>query len=290
MLKRLLIAVIIGLGLFLALFLIIPRNTITWSNDMTESVLDHPQLIRTLFHPRVEYDGFLTSPHVQPISIRVEPDVLVGGRLYPAEPTAPFILYYHGNGEIAADYDDLARFYTQQNITLLVVDYRGYGTSQGTPTGTTLLSDALAVYQQLPTILAEHNLTPSKIYVMGRSLGSVPALEIAHQAGDELAGLIIESGFVDTFALLETLGISVTGATEAQNGFGNGRKIGTVTIPTLIIHGTADVLIPATEGELLYNLSGSADKRLVLIPQAGHNDLMMVGLQQYFGAIGIFIQ
>jgi alpha-beta hydrolase superfamily lysophospholipase len=76
--------------------------------------------------------------------VEVEPGIVLGGRLYPAAPDSPAILFFHGNGEIAEDYDDIAPLYIQMGITLLVMDYRGYGTSG--LTASHLLSDAVAVF------------------------------------------------------------------------------------------------------------------------------------------------
>jgi len=57
----------------------------------------------------------------------------------------------------------------------------------------------------------------------------------------------------------------------------------------LIIHGQADVLIPASDGRELYHCCAAPGKRWVLIPGAGHNDLMMVGMSQYSEAIRTFV-
>jgi hypothetical protein len=223
------------------------------------------------------------------VALEVEPGVLLGGRLYPAEPEAPVLLFFHGNGEIAADYDDIAPLYQRLGLNLLVMDYRGYGASSGRPTVFNLLADAVTIFASLTDLLAGYGLSPARLYVMGRSLGSAPAIEIARQAGEQLAGLIVESGFADTLALLARLGLRVSGLTEAQAGVGNAAKLSQVTIPTLIIHGADDFLIPAADGEELYRCCAAADKRLVLIPGAGHNDLMLVGMQAYFQAIREFV-
>ena len=217
--------------------------------------------------------------------MQVEPGVALGGRLYPANPESPALLYFHGNGEIAGDYDDVAALYIRQGITLLVTDYRGYGTSGGTPASTHLLADAVVLFDSLPGTLEDHGLAPSWLYVMGRSLGSAAAIEVARHAGDRLAGLIVESGFADTFALLRRLGLPVQGAGEARDGFGNAAKLSCVKTPTLIIHGQDDLLIPAVDGQELYRRCGAPDKRLVLIPGAGHNDLLLFGMRAYFEAI-----
>ncbi len=255
---------------------------------MTISILDHPELLQIIFHPRQEHDAFY-SPTAFSVLVEVEAGIFLGGRLHPAEETSAAILFFHGNGEIATDYDDLAPFYTELGLTFLVMDYRGYGKSNGMPTGSNLLTDAVKVFEATKAMFENYGLKPSKLYVMGRSLGSVSAIEIAVHAKNALNGLIIESGFADTFALMETLGLSINGVDEAVDGFGNGMKMKQIVMPTLIIHGQADSLIPPSEGEQLYRQSAAKDKQLVLIPRGGHNDLLMVGLRQYFEAIEKFV-
>jgi alpha-beta hydrolase superfamily lysophospholipase len=257
---------------------------------MTRSMLDQPQISQVLFHPRPEPGSGSAIPGVRPISLEVEPGISLGGWLYPAAANAPVVLFFHGNGEIAADYDFIAPAYTELGLSLLVMDYRGYGTSDGQPTATHLLADAVTVFNALEDLWQIQQLSPDRLYVMGRSLGSAAAIEVAVHAGVQLAGLIIESGFADTSALLARLGAPVSGLNESQTGFGNTAKMARVTRPTLIVHGQNDSLIPASEGETLYRRSGAADKRLVLIPGAGHNDLLLAGYTRYFEAIAAFIK
>jgi pimeloyl-ACP methyl ester carboxylesterase len=253
---------------------------------MTNKLIDHPAVVRVLYYPRPG-GGF--SLAAKPVLIEVEPGVSIGGYLHPAGKDAPAILFFHGNGEIADDYGDIAQAYTRLGLTFLVVDYRGYGQSGGRPSGSNQLSDAVAIFEALDGVFMPHALQPDRIYVMGRSLGSASAIEVAAHAGDRLAGLILESGFADTLALIELLGGPVVAGDDAQIGFGNAAKMWRISIPTLIIHGEWDNLIPASEGRTLYEQGAAHDKRLVLIPRAGHNDLMIVGLPRYFAAIAEFI-
>jgi len=60
------------------------------------SILDHPQVLQVLFHPRPDYP--VQAAGVLPVAVEVESGVSVGGCLYPCHPTAPVILYFHGNG------------------------------------------------------------------------------------------------------------------------------------------------------------------------------------------------
>jgi pimeloyl-ACP methyl ester carboxylesterase len=197
------------------------------------------------------------------------------------------ILYFHGNGEIASDYDGIAPLYNQLGITLFVVDYRGYGASDGIPTATALLADARTCFERARETAKEAaGVEADALYVMGRSLGSAAALEIARTAPAGLDGLIIESGFAYTFPLIERIGfLQIVDALEYRDGFGNLEKIAEIRLPTLIIHGERDWIIPIGDAEALYEASAASDKRLVRIASAGHNDLMLVGRRPYFEAI-----
>jgi pimeloyl-ACP methyl ester carboxylesterase len=249
--------------------------------------LDQPEVTRVLFHPRHDPPNRPVPLRVRTVRIPVDEGINVGGRLHRAKPAGPTILFFHGNGEIASDYDGISPLYTGLGINLFVVDYRGYGSSDGRPTASRLLADAVTTYERTGSILAENELKTSPMFVMGRSLGSAAAIEIAQHASDEIGGLIIESGFAYTLPLLQTLGLrwDLDRTDEARDGFGNLDKIAEVRVPTLIIHGQDDWLIPVENAHALHERSGADDKRLLTVPGAGHNDLMFVGQTAYFEAL-----
>lgn len=264
--------------------------TPTRVDDMTYRtypILDRSSVLQVLFHPR--RDTSYPPNGVYSVTVEVEPGVTVGGRLYPTAAENPAILYFHGNGETAADYDGWAEYYTQLGITLLVMDYRGYGISKGIPTASNLLTDAMSVFNAVGSIFESHGLSPKQLYVMGRSLGSAAAIEVALHAKERLAGLIIESGFAQTFPLLARLGVVVPDADEERDGVGNARKISQIATRTLIIHGQKDMVIPVAQALILHRCCAAPDKQLVLIPYAGHNDLMIFGRSLYFAAIYTFL-
>ncbi|MFZ5571204.1 MAG: alpha/beta hydrolase [Thermodesulfobacteriota bacterium] len=111
------------------------------------SQLDHSEILRFLFHPRKEEGRQTPPPNSVDIRIPVDEGIAVGGRLHPAQKQSPTILFFHGNGEIAADYDELAPLYTSMGVNFLPVDYRGYGRSGGLPTVTAMMRDSLAIVQ-----------------------------------------------------------------------------------------------------------------------------------------------
>ena len=127
------------------------------------------------------------------------------------------------------------------------------------------------------------------LWVMGRSLGSLSAIELASRRQDEIRGLIIESGFANVLRIMIHLGLPVYDVDFETIDKESLEVLRTISLPTLIIHGEEDRLVPLKEAETIYNHIGAKDKRLVVIPGADHNDIMFVGLKEYFKALREFV-
>ena len=202
-----------------------------------------------------------------------------------AEKSAANILFFHGNGEIVADYDALGPVYNQINANFIAVDYRGYGRSNGKPTVTAMMRDCHVIFEFVQNWLKQNQFA-GPIILMGRSLGSASVLELAATCGDSVDGLIVESGFAYAAPLLRLMGIDLEAlGFKEESGFGNIDKIKTYHKPTLIIHAEFDHIIPFSDGEALYNVSPSPDKAFLKIPGANHNDIFMRGPQEYLAAV-----
>lgn len=219
--------------------------------------------------------------------VPVADGAVVGARYYLASREFPTILYFHGNGEVAGDHDEIAPLYHDVGLNLFVAEFRGYGKSTGTPTVASLILDARPIAARFRDIVAEHGANQVS-YLMGRSLGSQPALELASAHGDLFQGLILESpaakltrlfGRMPPGAVSEERRRELTAAHEA--------KISRVRLPTLILHGERDDLIPLADAEHIQQLISGSE--LVVIRGAGHNDILFRGLHDYFGAIRRFV-
>ncbi|MCD6271949.1 MAG: alpha/beta hydrolase, partial [Deltaproteobacteria bacterium] len=162
-------------------------------SDIDYTYFDRPEILSRLFYPREE---IITSKsdQAEDLLIPIEDGFLIGARFHHADKEAPVILYFHGNGEIVSDYDDLGPLYLDRGINFLPVDYRGYGLSTGMPTVTGMMRDAHIIFEFVENWLKENSFT-GPLIIMGRSLGSASALEIAANYEDLIDGLIIESGF-----------------------------------------------------------------------------------------------
>ncbi len=249
------------------------------------SGLDRPDVLMGLFHPRTEWGSPRRSPSAEDMLIQVEKDVVVGARFHLTGKDAPNILFFHGNGEIVADYDDIGLIYLKMGINFLPVDYRGYGRSSGKPTITAMMRDSHVIFDYVQDWLKERA-HAGPFIVMGRSLGSASALELSAHYGDQIAGLIIESGFAYARPLLQLLGINMEAfGIKEEEGFRNIDKISTFDKPTLIIHAEKDHLIPFSEGQALYDACPARDKRLLKIPGANHNDIFPRGMGEYMEAV-----
>jgi pimeloyl-ACP methyl ester carboxylesterase len=116
-------------------------------------------------------------------------------------------------------------------------------------------------------------------------------LELAFHHQDEIRGLIIESGAANNFRRLWlSLGITGKKAAEKESLFLNKVKIRQVRKPTLIIHGEYDQIISVIEGQELYENSCSQDKKILIIPGADHNDIMVIAADLYFDTIEKFVK
>ena len=249
---------------------------------------EEPLLAQYLLFPRRDFTP--PPPGAFDVLVKVEADqyVQVAARFYPGQEDWPWILYFHGNGEVAADYDYFCKMYHARRINLVVADYRGYGMSNGHPTFGLMAQDAHIVYRTVQDELSKRSYSPV-LCVMGRSLGSLSALELAAHHQEELKGLIIESGFASVTRLISQWGfpidMSLLSVLEQQCL----EMIKSITIPGLVIHGERDSLVFPGEGRLLYETLGSSRKQWLPIPNADHNDIMLVNPQLYFQGIEDFV-
>ena len=239
-----------------------------------------------LFHPRKSYQDM----DEKDIQINVGDSVRVGIRLHLINKSIPNILFFHGNGEIATEYDEIARVYNQKNINFIIADFRGYGFSTGVPDVENTQSDAHFVLDYVLKYLKEKNYY-GPLILMGRSLGSVSVLELAKRYPQDFLGLIIESGFADEGPLFTLIGTTPEQAGFIkEDGFLNGEKIKNYTGPLLVIHAKQDHIVPFIEGEILHDTCPSKNKKFLPIPNANHNNILVVDPKRYFEEVGNFIK
>ncbi|HIE17465.1 MAG TPA: alpha/beta hydrolase [Dehalococcoidia bacterium] len=253
------------------------------------SALDRPEILQFVFYPRRDFCARQSAANVIAGSIPVEETVSISYCLYFGDRKYPNILFFHGNGEIASDYEDIGHIYNQIGVNLFVADYRGYGWSDGEPTLAAMIKDAHHIFDGFKRVLKDMGLSGG-LFLMGRSLGSASVIELAYHYQAQLKGLILESGFVNVFNLLDYLGFpfQAMGIALPETPAGL-ERVHNIYIPTLVIHGEYDQIVPVSEGKALYENIGAKDKRLLIIPGVDHNTILLGGMQKYFEELRSFV-
>jgi alpha-beta hydrolase superfamily lysophospholipase len=251
--------------------------------------LDSPEILQFIFYPRQDFLEKSAVDNVIAGSIPVDETISVSYCFYVGKKNNPNILFFHGNGEVASDYEPIGSIYNQIGLNLFVADYRGYGSSGGKPTLSNMIKDAHPIFEGFKRVLKDGGFS-GNLFIMGRSLGSASAIELASHYQSQLTGLIIESGFTNVFNLLEYLGFPLKslGVVVPRTPYSL-KLIRKIYLPTLIIHGEYDQIVPVQEGKALYENIAAKDKRLIIIPGVDHNTIMSGGIQPYLQALHDFI-
>lgn len=200
---------------------------------------------------------------------------------------AKVLLYLHGNAiNIGANVAHAHRFH-QLGFSVLMIDYRGYGRSEGGfPTESQVYQDAATAWDYL---VYQRQIPPSQILIYGHSLGGAVAIDLALKHPDA-AGLIVESSFTSirkVVAYRNNFWMFPVDSILTQR-FDSIGKVSNLKIPVLFIHGTADVIVPAFMSQDLY-AAAPEPKKLVLVPGAAHNNVAEVAASVYLEAVRSFV-
>jgi len=225
-------------------------------------------------------------PDCEEIYVEVEENINVHCRLHPSAQARFSLIFFHGNGEVVSDYDDIVEAFAALGTEPIVCDYRGYGKSGGVPSLHNSLEDVGTIYKYL----RDNGKLLPKVCVMGRSLGSASAIELCSRYS-EISACIIESGYADPVPLVERRGLRIDQTTAEEDAlFNNSLKIKKVNCPLLIMHGEDDFLISPEEAKLNYRQAGSKEKTLKILEGVGHNDMMMAENGGYFSCMKRFFE
>lgn len=204
-----------------------------------------------------------------------------------AQPERGVVLYLHGNAiNIGANVGQAQRF-QQLGFSVLLIDYRGYGLSEGAfPSEEQVYEDAQAAWKYLTQ---ERQIAPERILLYGHSLGGAIAIDLAVQQ-PEAAGLIVQSSFTSIREMVNFSPVLRLFPVDLllHQRFDSLQKVPALQLPVLFIHGMADRQVPFEMSKRLYAATPNP-KQLYLVPYAGHNDVADVGGQAYQQAIQSFV-
>jgi abhydrolase domain-containing protein 17 len=210
------------------------------------------------------------------VFLETEKGETIAGRLWD-HPQAHFtILFSHGNGEDLGRLESFAEELRAAGFAVFAYDYPGYGLSTGRPGEASALRAVRAAWDFLTQ---ETGIPPERILLHGRSLGGGPSLLLAKET--EPAGIILESTFVSTFRVLTRIPLL------PWDIFDNLQCMKKVSAPILILHGEEDETVPVWHAERLA-AADAGSPTLLIIPEAGHNNLRQVAGPLYEKALREF--
>ena len=244
-------------------------------------IFDHPLISQRYFFPRAH--SVETPLHIQC------DDVVLKCFASEHKVTGPTMLHFHGNGEIVADYaGTIDQAFSQCGVNTIFAEYRGFGGSNGFPEMGKMLEDTETIIQTL-------ELDPTDLFVFGRSVGSIYAIEVARRHPD-IKGLIIESGISNPLQRIlmrmspEELGCSEDELIQAANTHLNHeRALKNYPGPLLLIHTRHDGIVDLDHAEQNYEWANSDSKKLRIFERGNHNSIMGENWNEYFKEVADFV-
>ncbi|OGQ77420.1 MAG: hypothetical protein A2289_25300 [Deltaproteobacteria bacterium RIFOXYA12_FULL_58_15] len=247
---------------------------------MSQYFFDHPILSERYFFPRSDRPANPTW--VSSAEVRL---CCWEERRHPGAPT---LVHFHGNGEVVADYiPELSDAFAAMGINTFFAEFRGYGGSTGQASMIAMLDDVDAIF-------AAASVESGPLFVYGRSVGSIYAIERAKRH-PEVRGLVIESGIAAPLerALMRIepreIGASLADLEkEATEHLDHRVKVQTYGGPVLVMHARNDSLVSCDNAERLAVWAGErAD--LHLFPQGDHNTMLDVNGTAILTTLGRFV-
>jgi pimeloyl-ACP methyl ester carboxylesterase len=198
--------------------------------------------------------------------------------------SAPAVLFLHGNAGNISHRTPMARGLLRQGLSVLLLEYRGYGGSEGSPTEEGIYLDALAGYDFLLEAVGDSR----NIVVLGRSMGGAVAARLA--AASSPGALILESAFTSLHDMARALYPFLPGFLfrRIRGRFDTAEELRRVVSPTLVVHGVEDEIVPICMGRELFQVAQGAGSEWMEVPVAGHNDVFWLGGEKYFRVMGEF--
>lgn len=226
----------------------------------------------------------LSGVEGEDVRLETSDGVEIHGWWFSSADEAPAVLLLHGNAGTIAMRTPLAEAYLDRGISIFMLDYRGYGRSQGSPSEEGVNRDAEAALD----FVVERTGSPQRVVLHGRSVGGAVAARVARDR--QSAGVILESTFtsLDEIAA-EAYGILPSFLFRRLRGhFDALSAVRRISAPILVVHGTADTLIPTSMGLALHE-AAREPRRWYGVSGAGHNDVHLVGGAEYYDELARFV-
>lgn len=247
---------------------------------------------RLIFHP--DRGNHSITPDVygleyDDVTFRTEDGLNLNGWFVPGKKSSSVedlhtLLWFHGNaGNINNRLENIKMLHDRVPVNVFIIDYRQYGKSEGkvSEQGTYIDAGAALTY-----LHSRKDINHEKIIFFGRSLGSAVAIDLAVK--ENCCVLILETPFTSIKEMGKELYPLLPINLFLRTKYDSLSKIRDVKVPTLIMHGDKDELVPFEQGRKIYE-AANEPKEFYTIPGDNHNDTYIVGGEEYFDTIRNFV-
>lgn len=238
-----------------------------------------------LFYPVKEITATPTEWGLayEQVELKLADNTKISGWYLPHPQAAKTVLFFHGNGGNISHRGNSLSVFHQLNLNVLIIDYPGYGDSEGTPSEQGLYQSADAAWHYL---VSDKKVNPKDIIIFGRSLGGAVAVDLASRVN--AGAVILESTFSSVSDVADIIFPVLSEFIYLRYSFDSLNKIKKVTAPVLMIHSPEDEIIPFVLGKKLFD--GIISEKKFLYIEGGHNDGFMTSITVYMRTLGSFIQ
>ena len=221
----------------------------------------------------------------QEVELTCRDGVMISGWFIPHErpDSDRVLLFFHGNaGNMSHRLDSLLLFH-ELGLSVMIIDYRGYGNSSGSPSEKGIYLDGLAAWEYL---VLDRNIEPTSIVILGRSLGGAVASRVASLSHP--AGLVLESTFPSATVLGRELFPFLPVGLLLKHRFDLVSSLSSIACPVLVIHSSEDDMIPFALGRQLYEVIPS--EKTFLAIRGDHNTGFLQSREEYLAGIEKFLE
>jgi fermentation-respiration switch protein FrsA (DUF1100 family) len=207
----------------------------------------------------------------------------IHGWFVPHQKARGSLLFLHGNaGNIGDRLESIAIFH-RLGLNILIIDYHGYGKSEGSPGEAESYADAETAWRYL---VETRRIPAQKIVLFGRSLGGCVAAWLAARVAP--AGLILESTFTSVPDMAAKIYPFFPVRLLARIRLDAKTSLASVRAPVLVIHSADDEIVPVAHGRALFDAAPEPKRFLEL--RGGHNDGFLVSREVYLAGLSEFMQ
>lgn len=208
--------------------------------------------------------------------------VRLHGWYLPSPGSRRVLLFFHGNAGNISHRGASIEIFHRLGLAVLILDYRGYGRSEGSPSETGLYRDAVAAWDYL---VGDRGIAPGDIVVFGRSLGGAVA---AHLAAEVAPGaLILESTFSSARDFVRAAYPLLSRLIVLRFAFDTESRLANLRCPVLVLHSPDDEIVPYALGQKVFR--AAAPPREFVNLSGDHNGGFLTSQPRYERALAGFI-